>query len=92
MRMLGRRLQRHQIHHIHYAKLDVREILPQEVNRRERFERGDISCAGHHRVRLRALVIARPVQMPMPTLQCLIAAPCPSTAVQGCLPATITFT
>ena len=41
--------------------LQVGEVLPQQVDRRQRLERRHVAGAGHHHVGLAALVVARPL-------------------------------
>ena len=48
--MLGRWLNGHQIDDIHHANPDVREMLPQKIDRRQCFERGDVARTDHHRI------------------------------------------
>ena len=53
-------LQLHQVHHVHYADLQVGNVLAQQVHRRQGLDGGDVAAAGHDHVRLGALVGARP--------------------------------
>ena len=64
VRMLGRRLQRHQVDDVHDAQRDVRECLPQQVHSGQRFDRGDVAGTRHNRVRLDAFIATRPIPDP----------------------------
>ena len=60
VRMLARRLQRHQIDDVDHADLQFGRMLAQEVDRGQRLERRHVAAAGHDDVRLAAAVVARP--------------------------------
>ena len=60
VRMLARRLQRHQIDDVDDAYLELGRVLAQEVDRSQRLERRHVAAAGHHHIRLAAAVVARP--------------------------------
>ena len=68
MRVLGLRLQGHEVDHVHNADTNVRNVVSQERHGRESFERGDIACAGHDHVGIVRIVLAH-CQMPAPTVQ-----------------------
>ena len=59
--MLRRRLQRHQIYHVHKADLYVGEILAQQVNRSQSLKRGDVTGAGNDHVGLAVLIGTGPI-------------------------------
>ena len=58
--MLGVRLELHQVHHIHHAELQLRQLTAQDADGGERFERGRIAAAGHDDIRLLPLVVRGP--------------------------------
>ena len=60
MRMLGLRLDGHQIDDIDHAHLQVRKILAQHAHCGQCLQRRDITGAGHYYVRLAADVVAGP--------------------------------
>ena len=55
------RLQLHEIDHIDHADLELRQMLAQDRNRRQRLERRHIAGAGHDHVRLAVLIVAGPL-------------------------------
>src|SRR3989442_3160021 len=59
--MLAWRLQCHKIDHVDDADLNVREMLPQQMDSRQRLEGRDISRTGHHNIRFAALVSTCPL-------------------------------
>src|SRR2546422_602643 len=59
--MLAWRLQCHKIDHVDDADLNVRKMLPQQIDSRQRLEGRDISRTGHHNIRFAALVSTRPL-------------------------------
>ena len=73
MRMLARRLQRHQIDDIDDPYFEFRRVLTQEFDRSQGLKRRHIAAAGHHHVGLAATVVARPRPDAEPASQCLIA-------------------
>ena len=62
--MLARRLELHQVHDVDDPNLEVRQVLPEQRDRRQRFERRHVAGAGHHDVGLAPLVAARPLPDP----------------------------
>ena len=60
VRVSVRRLQRHQVDHVHHAHLHLRQLLAQQVDRRHRLQRRHVAGAGHHHVGRAAFVVARP--------------------------------
>ena len=66
VRVLLLRLQLHQVDHVDDAEPHVRELLPEEVDGRQRLQRRDVAGAGHDRIRLVVLVVARPLPDPDP--------------------------
>ena len=60
MRVLGHRLQLHQVHHVNHADLQLRRVLTQQFNRGQRLQRGHVATARHHHVRPTVAVIAGP--------------------------------
>src|SRR5712692_8328974 len=61
VRMLGRGLNGHQIDNIHHANPDVGKMLPQEIDRCQCFERGDITGARHHDIGFGPVVCTCPL-------------------------------
>ena len=53
-------LEAHQVHDVDEADPELRQVLPEQVHGGQRLERGDVTRARHHHVRLAALVVARP--------------------------------
>src|SRR5260370_41899100 len=53
--------QGHQGADFHDTNLEVWKVLPQEIDGRKRFERRAIAGAGHHNIRIRALIRAGPL-------------------------------
>ncbi len=60
VRMLGLRLQDHQVDHIDDPDADIRDIVPQQRHGRQGLDRRHVAGAGHHHVRI-AVLIAGPV-------------------------------
>ena len=60
VRMLALRLELHQIDDVDDAHFQFRQVLPQHFDRRQRFQRRHVAAAGHHDIRLAALVVAGP--------------------------------
>src|SRR5689334_7372789 len=60
VRMVARRLQRHQINHIDDSHLKLRNMSSQKIDGCQGFQCGDIPAAGHYHVRFTALVIGSP--------------------------------
>ena len=93
VRMFAGGLKLHQIDDIHNADFQVRQILAKDGDGGKDFQRGHITAAGHHHIRLR-----RPGRCwPIPRCRCLqcnarTAASIDSHCGAGCLPATTTFT
>lgn len=58
MRVFGARLEFEQVHNVDKANLQFRELLAEEVGRRERFLGRNIPSAGHHHVRFLAVIRA----------------------------------
>ena len=52
---------RHQVDDVDDPDLELGNVLPQQVDRRQRFERRDVAGAGHHDIGLTALIVARPL-------------------------------
>ena len=61
VRVLGLRLQLHQIDDVHHADPEFRQVLAQDGDGGERLERGHIATAGHNHIRCNALVVAGPL-------------------------------
>ena len=61
VRMFALRLELHQVDHVDHADLQVREMLPQQIDGGQGFQRRHIAAAGHDDIRLAALVVAGPV-------------------------------
>jgi hypothetical protein len=70
------RLQRHQVHHVDHANLQIRACCLRSNPRRPAFRAWDVAAAGHHHVGLAPLSLLAHSQMPMPAVQCLMADPC----------------
>src|SRR5262245_20879090 len=60
VRMFAGWLELHQIDNVDHAYLKLRQVLANQFDRGERFERGHIAAAGHHYIRLAALVVGSP--------------------------------
>jgi hypothetical protein len=60
MRVLRLRLQSHEVDHVHNADPNVRNVVSQECHGRESFERGNITCAGHHNIGV-VRIVTRPL-------------------------------
>src|SRR5262245_14030212 len=58
--MLRLRLQSHKVHNIDNPNLQVGQVLPDEVDCGQHFQRGDVPGARHHDVRFASLVAACP--------------------------------
>ena len=58
--MLRLRLQRHQIDDVDDADLQLRQMLAQQIDGRQRLQRRHVAGAGHHHVGLAAAIVARP--------------------------------
>ena len=61
VRVLGRRLELHQVDHVDDADLQVGDVLVQELDGGQRLERRHVAGAGHDDVGLAPLVVARPL-------------------------------
>ena len=61
VRVLGLRLQLHEVDDVDHPDFQVGQMLAQNGNRGERFQRGHVAGASHHHVRLGVLVIAGPL-------------------------------
>ena len=61
VRMFGLRLERHQVHHVDHSNPDIRDVLAQQVDGSQRFQRRDVAAAGHDDVGFAAFVVARPI-------------------------------
>ena len=61
VRVLALRLQRHQIHDIDDADLQFREVLAQDLHRRQRLQRRHVTAAGHDHIGIAAFVVAGPL-------------------------------
>src|SRR5271156_2637319 len=59
--MLRTGLQLHQIDHVHYPNLELRQMHPQDGNGRQDLEGRGITATGHSHVWLAALIIAGPL-------------------------------
>ena len=86
------RLERHQVHHVDDADLELGGVAAEQVDRGEGLERRHVAAAGHHHVRLAPRSLLAHSQIPMPAVQCLIASSIVSHCGAGCLPATTTLT
>src|SRR6185437_16693574 len=64
VRMFGWGLDRHQVHHINDADLDVRKVLAKQIDRRECLQSWNVPGAGHNDIWLRPLVSAGPFPNP----------------------------
>jgi len=51
VRVLGLRLQPHQVHHVDYAHFQLRQVLTEQGDGGQRLQRRDIAAAGHHDIR-----------------------------------------
>ena len=58
--MLRVGLELHQIHHIYHAELQLRQLLTQDADGSQRFQRGCVAAAGHDHIRLLALIVGGP--------------------------------
>src|SRR5215813_11151894 len=61
VRMFRGGLNGHQIHNVHHSNLDIRKMLTQQIDRRDRFQRWYIPGACHDHVRLGSMVRACPI-------------------------------
>ncbi len=61
VRVLGLRLQPHQVDHVDHPDLQLRQVLAQDRDRRERLQRRHVAAAGHDHVGRDALVVAGPL-------------------------------
>ena len=61
VRMFSGRLQGHEVHHINHSNPEIRNVLAEPVYRGQSFECGNIAAAGHHHIRLAAMIVAGPV-------------------------------
>ena len=61
VRVLGRRLQRHQIDDVDHAHLDLGQMPAHELDRGQRLQGRHVAAAGHHHVGLAAAVVAGPL-------------------------------
>jgi len=64
VRMLGIRLEAHEVDHVHEPDLELRQVLAEQRRRGQRLERRYVAAAGEHDVRLTGLVVRRPVPDP----------------------------
>ena len=60
VRMLFRRLQFHQVHHVDDADFQFRQMLAKQLHGGQSLQSRHVAAAGHHHVRLAALVVAGP--------------------------------
>ena len=60
MRVLALRLQFHQVDDVDDPDLQRREMLPKQIHRGQRLQRGHVTAASHHHIRLASLVVAGP--------------------------------
>jgi hypothetical protein len=51
VRVLGLRLQPHQVHHVDYAHLELGQVLADQGHRGQRLHGWHVAAAGHHHVR-----------------------------------------
>ena len=61
VRVLGLRLQLHQVDDVDHADLQLRQVLAQNGDGGQRLQRGHVAAAGHDDVRRAALVVAGPL-------------------------------
>jgi len=61
MRVLGLRLQLHEVDDVDHADFQLRQMAAHNRDGGERFERGHVAAAGHDHVGCNALVVARPL-------------------------------
>src|SRR5436305_13798884 len=66
VRVFARRLQCHQVNHINDAPFQLRKMLPENINCGKRLKHRYSSAPGHHHLRLRPLIVARPSPDPEP--------------------------
>ena len=65
VRVLGLRLQAHQVHHVDHPDPQVRQVLAEDAGRRQHLHRGHVTGAGQHHVGLLAVgVVAGPFPDP----------------------------
>ena len=54
-------LQPHKVNDVNDPDFEIGQMLVKDGNGGERFQRGDITAAGHHHVRIGALIVTRPL-------------------------------
>ena len=65
VRVLGARLQAHEVNHVDDANLDVgHRFSRKDGDRCERFQRRRVAAAGHDDIRLTTLIVTRPLPDP----------------------------
>src|SRR5882724_12163031 len=89
--MLFRRLQRHQIDYVDKANLQIGQGSPQQVHGRQRLEVGISPAHAITTSGSPSLSLLAHSQMPMPAVQCLMAASMSRYCSAGCFPATMTL-
>ena len=93
VRMLAGRLQLHQVDDVDHADLQLRQVLAQQLDRRQHFQRRHVAGGGHDHVGLAAVRRCWPTpRCRCPPVQCLTAWSMFSHCGAGCLPATTTLT
>ena len=92
MRVLGRRLEPHQVDDVDEPDLEVGQVLAEEVDGGQRLERRDVAGQAMTTSGSPPSSLLAQSQMPMPRVQWRIASSIDSQFGLGCLPATITFT
>jgi len=92
VRVLGLRLQLHEVDDVDYPDFQVGQMPRIMETAASVSQRGHVATADHDHIGRNALVVAGHGQMPMPSVQCLTAASIVSHCGAGCLPAITTLT
>ena len=74
VRMLALGLQPHQIDDVHHPNLQFRNRASEQRDRGQRFQCRHVTGSRHHQIGLTIVIVARPVQRPIPAAQCRAAA------------------
>ena len=69
MWMFTCRLKRHQVDHVDDANLEIGKVLPQQIDRRQSFQRRHITGARHDHIRFEFWSLLAQSHMPMPLVQ-----------------------